>query len=77
MRNTFVKTLVDIAEKDPNICLITGDLGFGVLTPFMEKYPNRFINAGIAEQNMTGVAARNGKRRKKGSNIFNWKLLNT
>lgn len=57
MRNTFVKTLVDIAEKNKDIYLMTGDLGFGVLTPFMEKFPDRFINAGIAEQNMTGVAA--------------------
>ncbi len=65
MRNTFVKTLVDIAENDDQICLITGDLGFGVLTPFMEKYPQRFINAGIAEQNMTGVAAGMAKEGKK------------
>ena len=64
MRNTFVKTLVDIAEKDDNICLITGDLGFGVLNPFIEKFPNRFINAGIAEQNMTGVAAGMAKEGK-------------
>ena len=34
MRNTFVKTLIECAETDSNICLITGDLGFGVLTPF-------------------------------------------
>ena len=57
MRNTFVKTLIECAEIDNDICLVTGDLGFGVLTPFAEKYPDRFINAGIAEQNMTGVAA--------------------
>lgn len=57
MRNTFVKTLIEYAETDSDICLITGDLGFGVLTPFAEKFPDRFINAGIAEQNMTGVAA--------------------
>lgn len=57
MRDTFVKTLIDIAEKDNNVILITGDLGFGVLKPFWEKFPDQFINAGIAEQDMTGFAA--------------------
>lgn len=57
MRDTFVKTLMDIAEKDDNVILITGDLGFGVLKPFWEKFPDQFINAGIAEQDMTGFAA--------------------
>ncbi|WP_270655487.1 transketolase family protein [Eubacterium callanderi] len=57
MRDTFVKTLVELAKKNPNIELITGDLGFGVLKPFWEQLPDQFINAGIAEQNMTSVAA--------------------
>lgn len=57
MRDTFVKTLIDIAKGNPNIQLITGDLGFGVLKPFWEQCPNQFTNAGIAEQNMTSVAA--------------------
>ena len=57
MRDTFVKTLIEIAEKDRNVVLITGDLGFGVLKPFWEKLPEQFINVGIAEQNMTGFAA--------------------
>lgn len=48
---------MDIAEKDKNVVLITGDLGFGVLKPFWEKFPDQFINAGIAEQDMTGFAA--------------------
>lgn len=64
MRNTFVKTLINIAETNKDIYLLTGDLGFGVLTPFMEKFPDRFINAGIAEQNMTGVAAGMAKEGK-------------
>jgi transketolase len=57
MRNTFVETLMELAEEKDNLYLVTGDLGFGVLKPFWEKYPERFINAGIAEQNMTGVTA--------------------
>lgn len=57
MRDTFVKTLIDIAKDDRNVNLITGDLGFGVLKPYWEQLPDQFINAGIAEQNMTGIAA--------------------
>lgn len=57
MRDTFVKTLIDIARNDKNVHLITGDLGFGVLKPFWEQLPDQFTNAGIAEQNMTSFAA--------------------
>ena len=57
MRDTFVKTLLEIAKKDKNVYIVTGDLGFGVLKPFWEQLPDQIINAGIAEQNMTSVAA--------------------
>jgi len=57
MRNTFVKTLIEEAKHNKNIELITGDLGFGVLKPYWEALPEQFTNAGIAEQNMTSVAA--------------------
>ena len=57
MRDQFIKTLSSAVETDPNIILITGDLGFGVLDNFKEQFPNNFINAGVAEQNMTGIAA--------------------
>jgi transketolase len=57
MRDTFVKTLVELAKENEKIELITGDLGFGVLKPYWEQVPNQFTNAGIAEQNMTTVAA--------------------
>ena len=56
MRKAFVQTLVEIAEHDPRVVLLTADLGFMVLEPFMEKFPDRFLNAGVAEQNMIGVA---------------------
>ena len=56
MRDAFVRTLIELAKEDRNIELITGDLGFGVLKPFWEQLPDQFINAGIAEQNMTTVA---------------------
>lgn len=57
MRDTFVKTLVELAKEDEKIELVTGDLGFGVLKPFWEQCPDQFTNAGIAEQNMTSMAA--------------------
>jgi transketolase len=57
MRDTFVRTLIDIAKDDKNVHLITGDLGFGVLKPFWEQLPDQFTNAGIAEHNMTSFAA--------------------
>lgn len=57
MRDTFVKTLAALAKEDPSIELVTGDLGFGVLKPFYEALPDQFTNAGIAEQNMTALAA--------------------
>ncbi len=57
MRTAFIETLFSLAKDDPRIVLITGDLGFGVVTPFMEQLPGQFVNAGVAEQNMTGMAA--------------------
>lgn len=57
MRNTFVNNLIKIAEEDKNVYLLTGDLGFSVFEGFAEKFPKRFINCGVAEQNMIGVAA--------------------
>lgn len=48
---------MELAKDNKKIELITGDLGFGVLKPFWEQCPNQFTNAGIAEQNMTTVAA--------------------
>ncbi len=57
MRDRFVSTLMGLAEKDPDVHLVTGDLGFGVLKPFWERFPDQFTNAGIAEQNMTSFAA--------------------
>ncbi len=57
MRTTFFARLLTAAVENPDIVLITGDLGFGVLEPFIATCPGQFINAGVAEQNMTGLAA--------------------
>src|SRR5262245_6295267 len=56
MRATFVRTLVEIAENDPRVMLLTGDLGFMALEPFFDKFNSRSFNVGVAEQNMVGLA---------------------
>jgi transketolase len=56
MRGAFVRTLTELAGTDERILLLTGDLGFMALEPFMDRFPGRFLNAGVAEQNMVGVA---------------------
>jgi transketolase len=56
MRDVFVARLTELAEQDDRVVLITGDLGFGVLDGFRDRCPRQFINAGVAEQNMTGLA---------------------
>jgi len=57
MRNAFIDELVMAAEVNPKIALVVGDLGFGVVEPFSKKFPERFFNAGVAEQNMMGLSA--------------------
>jgi transketolase len=56
VRNAFISTLAELAADDERIVLLTGDLGFGVVEAFAERYPDRFYNIGVAEQNMVGVA---------------------
>ncbi len=56
MRHAFVQALLQISELDESTVLLTGDLGYTVLEPFAERFPDRFYNLGVAEQNMVGVA---------------------
>ncbi len=56
MRNAFLRRLISLAKSDPRIILVTGDLGFGVLDEFEKELPRQYLNAGVAEQNMTAVA---------------------
>jgi transketolase len=56
VRNEFIEQLGKLAERDSRIALLTGDLGFTVLEDFAERFPDRFFNAGVAEQNMVGMA---------------------
>ena len=57
MRNAFIESLFQEAKKDSSIVLITGDLGYGVIDKFAQELPNQFINTGITEQSMMGIAA--------------------
>ena len=57
MRNTFGKVLVELAEKDSDVVLIVGDIGFGIFSDFKTRFPNRYLNMGICEQSIVGVAA--------------------
>lgn len=56
MRAAFVRVLADLAEMDERVLLLTGDLGFMALEPFADRFPDRFFNVGVAEQNMIGLA---------------------
>ncbi len=57
MRPTFVRVLTQLAEEDPNVFLLTGDLGYSVFEDFMKRFPRQYLNVGVAEQNLVGVAA--------------------
>jgi len=56
MRDAFIRALTELAEHDENVMLVNGDLGFAVLNDFIERFPGQYVNAGVAEQNMTAVA---------------------
>ena len=56
MRAAFANTIIELATGDPRVLLLTGDLGYTVLESFAQRFPKRFFNLGVAEQNMVGVA---------------------
>ncbi|MBI1247928.1 transketolase [bacterium] len=57
MRTTFIDTLCEVAAENENIWLLCADLGFSVLERFRDRFPDRYLNVGVAEQNMVGIAA--------------------
>lgn len=57
MREIFIEELIKATIKNKNIFLIVNDLGFGVIEPFIKKFPKNYFNAGISEQSMAGYAA--------------------
>lgn len=73
MRDRFIYELIEIAKVDKNIILITSDLGFGVLDNFVKEFPAQFINAGVAEQDMTGIAT---GMALEGKTVFTYSICN-
>lgn len=73
MRDAFIARLTALAQRDPRVMLVTGDLGFGVLTDFAKAYPRQFINAGVAEQNMTAIAC---GLAMEGRTVFTYSIAN-
>lgn len=73
MRNAFIDELVLLARQNPKIVLMVGDLGFSVVEPFQEEFPDRFYNAGVAEQNMMGMAA---GLASEGCHVFVYSIAN-
>lgn len=73
MRSAFIDELVRLADVHSNIALVVGDLGFSVVEPFADSFPDRFINAGVAEQNMAGLAA---GLASEGYHVFTYSIAN-
>ncbi|QWD76411.1 transketolase [Polynucleobacter sp. MWH-UH24A] len=73
MRKAFIDELIKIAKVNRNIVLIVGDLGFSVVEPFQEQFPDRFFNAGVAEQNMMSMAA---GLASEGCHVFIYSIAN-
>ncbi len=72
MRHVFINELIKESKKDKSIYLITADLGFKAFEIFQKEFPDRFINLGVAENNMVGVGAGMALRGKK---VFIYSIL--
>ena len=72
MRQIFIDVLYKEAKENKNFVLMVGDLGFSVVEKFQKKYPMRFFNAGVAEQNMTGMAS---GLASEGCQVFTYSIL--
>jgi transketolase len=57
VRTAFIQALDELAAGDRRVCLVVGDLGYSVIEEFERKHPDQFVNAGVSEQNMIGLAA--------------------
>ncbi len=73
MRNAFIDELVELARVHPHVALVVGDLGYSVVERFADEFPDRFVNAGVAEQNMTGLAA---GMASEGYHVFTYSIAN-
>jgi transketolase len=73
MRTAFINELIRQARLNPRLFLVVGDLGFSVVEPFAKEFPGRYLNAGVAEQNMTSVAA---GLASEGYHVFTYSIAN-
>jgi len=73
MRTAFIQELVVLARTNPSIFLVVGDLGYSVVDAFAREFPDRYLNAGVAEQNMTGLAA---GLASEGYHVFTYSIAN-
>ena len=73
MRTAFIQELMRQARARQDIFLVVGDLGFSVIEPFAQEFPDRYVNAGVAEQNMTGLAA---GLASEGYHVFTYSIAN-
>jgi transketolase len=73
MRTAFIEALVRGARENTSVFLVVGDLGYSVVEPFAREFPSRFLNAGVAEQNMTGIAA---GLAAEGYHVFTYSIAN-
>lgn len=73
MRNAFIDELCQLARTNDRLVLVVGDLGYSVVEPFEQEFPERFFNAGVAEQNMTALAA---GLASEGFQVFTYSIAN-
>ena len=73
MRDAFVKQLTKLAVADSSIFLVTADLGFGMFDEFAQRFPDQFLNVGVAEQNMIGISTGLGL---EGRTVFTYSIAN-
>ena len=72
MRFIFVEELIKYARKNKNAHLVTSDLGYRAFEEFAKIFPQRFLNVGVSENNMIGVAAGMAMSGKK---VFVYSIL--
>lgn len=73
MRTAFFQELCCQARAHPEVFLVVGDVGFSVVEPFAQEFPDRYLNVGVAEQNMTGVGA---GLASEGYHVFTYSIAN-
>jgi len=73
MRNKFIETILEYSQNNQTPYLLTGDLGYSVLEPFRDKFPDHFFNVGIMEQSMMSIAAGISSQGKK---VFAYSITN-